>query len=100
MNICSSYHLGRFWGIVAAAGQGGGDGGGDDGGDEGGGGEVASCWTATNAEHYAAGRALRNGIVPWENCSAKGSYAWLGYADTLTRLEETRAGYFVKVTAC
>ena len=93
VNICSSYHLGRFWGIVTAAGRG--DGGGDDGG-----GEVASCWTATNADHYAAGRALRNGVVPWENYSAKGSYAWLGYANMNTTLAETRAGYFVKVTAC
>ncbi len=58
------------------------------------------CGRTTNLNHYNAGRAIRNGVPPWENYSAKGSYQWLGYATTNQRLKETQAGYFKKVSSC
>ena len=100
VNICSSYYIGRFWGIVAEA-DGGGDGGGDDG-DDGGGGDDGDviCWTDTNAAHYAANRAVQIGLEPWESYSARGSYRWLGYAAATTSLEEVREGYYAQVASC
>lgn len=88
-NICSSYFIGRFWGIVADAGNGNGGGGGE-----------LYCGSATNLAHYEAGRAIRNGIPPYENYSAKGSYHWLGYANDQTTLKETSPGMFQKVSSC
>ena len=97
VNICSSYHLGRFWGIVAAAGQGGGDGGGDEWG-------WRRCGELLERDQR---RALRSGAGRSETVSYRGRTTpprdrtrGSGYANTLTRLEETRVGYFVKVTAC
>lgn len=59
------------------------------------------CGVDTNANHHAAGRAIRNGIVPWENYSAVGSYQYMGAgSSTTTRLKETQAGYFVVATSC
>ena len=101
VEICSSYFIGRFWGIIGEAageGNGGDDSGGDNGGGEGG--ESVTCWTDTNAEHYAADRVVQIGLEPWESYSARGSYRWLGYADRTTSLEETRTGYFVQVASC
>lgn len=72
-----------------------GGGGGDDGGDD-----SLYCGRTKNSTHYSNGRAIRNGNPPYENYSAKGSYQWLGYANDYTRLKETRAGYFVKVSSC
>ena len=104
VNICSSYFTGRFWGIIGEADEGEGDGGGngDNGGDNGGGddNEPVTCWTDTNANHYAADRAVRLGVVPYESYSARGSYRWLGYGGRTVSLEEVRAGYFVRVVAC
>ena len=98
VDICSSYYIGRFWGIIAEAnGDDGGDGGGDDGG--GNDGDV-TCWTDTNAAHYAADRAVQIGLEPWESYSARGSYRWLGYATATTSLEEVREGYFAQVASC
>lgn len=58
------------------------------------------CGRAKNIDHYNNGRAIRNGVPPWENYSARGSYQWLGYPNTYTRLKETSTGYFVKVSSC
>lgn len=58
------------------------------------------CGQTTNLTHYNAGRAIRNGIPPWENYSAVGSYQWLQYASTNVRLKETSTGYFVKASSC
>lgn len=91
--ICSTYFIGRFWGIVADAGTGDGD---DDDPPP----SELYCGVATNLEHYDAGRAIRNGIPPYENYSATGSYQWLGYAGDSKRLKETSAGYFVVASSC
>ncbi len=105
VEICSSYFIGRFWGIVGEAdggedsGNDGDDGGGDNGGGDDGG-DALTCWTNTNAQHYAADRVVQIGLEPWESYSARGSYRWLGYRDRTTSLEEARAGYFVQVTSC
>lgn len=59
------------------------------------------CGTDTNANHHTAGRAIRNGIVPFENYSAVGSYQYMGAgSSTVTRLKETQAGHFVVATSC
>ncbi len=58
------------------------------------------CGRTKNINHYNNGRAIRNGTPPYENYSAKGSYQWLRYANDYTRLKETSAGYFVKVSSC
>lgn len=59
------------------------------------------CGADTNANHHAAGRAIRNGVVPYENYSAVGSYQYMGAGgSTVTRLKETQAGYFVVATSC
>ena len=59
------------------------------------------CGVDTNANHHAAGRAIRNGIVPFENYSAVGSFQYMGAGgSTMTRLKETRAGFFVVATSC
>jgi poly(3-hydroxybutyrate) depolymerase len=59
------------------------------------------CGTDTNANHHAAARAIRNGIVPFENYSAVGSYQYMGAGSaTVTRLKETQSGYFVVATSC
>ncbi len=98
VDICSSYYIGRFWGIVAEAdGNDGGDGGGDDGGGDDG---NVTCWTDTNAAHYAADRAVQIGLEPWESYAARGSYRWLGYANRTTSLEEVREGYYAQVATC
>ncbi|MBA1145860.1 PHB depolymerase family esterase [Ectothiorhodospiraceae bacterium WFHF3C12] len=68
--------------------------------DNGSGGGAEDCWTATNADHYAAGRANQLGTPPYENYNAVGSYQWLGYADDVTSLEETSPGYYVEVGGC
>lgn len=68
--------------------------------DNGSGGGAEDCWTASNADHYAAGRANRLGTPPYENYNAVGSYQWLGYADEVTSLEETSTGYYVEVGGC
>ncbi|MFL0809228.1 MAG: PHB depolymerase family esterase [Agarilytica sp.] len=75
-------------------------GGGGDDDDDGGGDDDLYCGRAKNIDHYNAGRAIRNGVPPYENYSAKGSYQWLAYPNTYTRLQETSAGYFVKVSSC
>jgi len=65
-----------------------------------GGGGVQTCWTATNLDHYNAGRANRLGTPAWENYNAVGSYQWLGYADDVTSLEETSDNHYVEVSSC
>ena len=59
------------------------------------------CGTDTNANHHTAGRAIRNGVVPFENYSAVGSYQYMGAgSSTVTRLKETQTGHFVVATSC
>lgn len=68
--------------------------------DNGTGGGTADCWTATNSDHFATGRANQLGTPPYENYNAVGSYQWLGYAGDVTSLEETSPGYYVEVSSC
>ncbi|MCL8025906.1 extracellular catalytic domain type 1 short-chain-length polyhydroxyalkanoate depolymerase [Nocardioides bruguierae] len=61
----------------------------------------ASCWTTTNAEHEAAGRAVSYGNDPYNPFYALGSQDYLGQGDaTVTSLELTSAGRYDLVTAC
>ncbi|MCG8423492.1 MAG: PHB depolymerase family esterase [Proteobacteria bacterium] len=59
------------------------------------------CGSDTNLNHHNAGRAIMNGIPPWENYSALGSYQWMGAGGSkVTTLEETAPGYFVVASSC
>ncbi len=58
------------------------------------------CGRTKVINHYNNNRAIRNGTPPYENYSARGSYQWLGYANTYQRLKETRTNYFVKSSSC
>ncbi len=59
--------------------------------------EAASCFSALNSEHIAAGRAHEMyGILVYAN----GSDDYLGMGSSTTSLEETSAGFWEKVSDC
>jgi hypothetical protein len=66
--------------------------GGDPGGDPGG----ASCVTATNSEHVAAGRATSWLLFVW----ARGSNNYLGMTSARTSLREGPTGTWTLVPSC
>jgi hypothetical protein len=60
---------------------------------------VTSCFTATNANHYAAVRATRTGFFSYTYYAA-GSGAKLGGGRTSTALQGTNGSYFDLVSSC
>jgi PKD repeat protein len=60
---------------------------------------VTSCFTATNANHYAAVRATRTGFFSYTYYAA-GSGARLGGGSTSTALQGTNSSYFEVVSSC
>ena len=59
--------------------------------------EGNQCFTSSNTDHVAAGRAeLRYNILVYAN----GSQNYLGMGTNTTSLEETSPGYWTKVTSC
>lgn len=84
MGICSSFYLGKFWGIIT------GEGSGDD--------EEPFCSTDSNAKHSAAGR---SNVIVGQFYFAKGSWNWMGVGgNKVTALKETRPGFFKVVSSC
>lgn len=60
-------------------------------------GEVESCFTASNREHYDNGRAeLRYNVLYYAN----GSGTYLGQSSDVSSLEETSTGVWSKVNSC
>lgn len=130
VGICSSYFISEFWGVLdgtsgstststssssnSSTTSGAGGAGttsssssstttSGSGGSGGSGGEPPTgpyCGSATNLDHFEAGRAIRLGNVPYESYSATGSYQWLGYDDETTTLLEQSPNHFVEVTSC
>lgn len=60
-----------------------------------------TCWTATNAEHEAAGHAVSYGVDPYNPYYALGSLDYLGLGDaTVTSLEQVSANHYEQVSGC
>lgn len=61
----------------------------------------ATCVSATNAAHKAAGRATSYGVNPYNPYYAVGSLDYLGQGDaTVTSLQQTSASRWTKVSGC
>jgi len=92
VNICSTYYMGRFWGLIAEAATL------PDGGNGGTNGDGRFCGEDTNANHATAGRATS--FFGWLYF-AKGSWNWMGFGgDTLTTLQEQEGSVFNVVSSC
>ncbi|CAN5427952.1 hypothetical protein BH11ACT8_BH11ACT8_29040 [soil metagenome] len=60
-----------------------------------------TCWTASNAAHQAAGRAISYGIDPYNPFYALGSQDYLGQGNTtVTSLSQVASGTFRRVASC
>lgn len=60
-----------------------------------------TCWTAANAEHQTAGRAVSYGVDPYNPYYALGSQDYLGLGDaTVTSLEQISTDHYEQVDAC
>lgn len=61
----------------------------------------ATCWTASNAAHQSAGRAVSYGVNPYNPYYALGSQDYLGQGNsTMTSLRLTAPGVYRKVASC
>ncbi len=60
-----------------------------------------TCWTASNATHEGAGRAVSYGNDPYNPFYALGSQDYLGQGNTtVTSVRETADGVYRKVASC
>ncbi|MBH0054497.1 PHB depolymerase family esterase [Salinibacterium sp. SWN139] len=63
--------------------------------------DPVTCFTATNAQHAAAGRAFAYGFNPYNPYYAKGSLSYLGQGDaTITSLSQVSATSWAKTASC
>ena len=90
--ICSSYYTARFWGLDGS-GSGSGSGGGTGGGTGTPGGGSGQCFTDSNYNQVAAGRAYQSGGYAYADGSAQNLGLW--NLLTVHTLKETGNDYYV-----